>query len=142
MKSHFRSLYVLDGILTLLAQDSSGGLQVKSGEQWIDVPARRELFVCNIGDMLERLTGGRYRSTPHRVRNVSGVDRLSFPLFLDPSWSALVPSLPLDDTPPPAADAAARWDGASLASWQGVYGDYLTNKVAKVFPQLFASVGQ
>ena len=41
-------------------------------------------FVCNVGDMLERLTAGRYVSALHRVRNVSTQDRISMPLFLDP----------------------------------------------------------
>ncbi len=129
------------GLLTLLAQDDSGGLQVKSRDDvWIDVPAEPDVIVCNIGDMLDRLTEGRYRSTPHRVRNTSGRDRLSFPYFFDPSWDAVVTPLPLADSPP--ADAAdQRWDGASLRAWTGTYGDYLSAKVAKVFPDLFAEVG-
>ena len=127
------------GILTLLAQDAAGGLQVRSPDgTWIDVPAEPGVLVCNIGDMLDRLTEGRYRSTPHRVRNTSGSGRLSFPYFFDPSWDAVVTPLPLDDAPP-AADAE-RWDGADLAAWTGPYGDYLTAKVAKVFPDLFADV--
>ena len=43
-----------------------------------------------------------------------------------------------DETPPD--DAATRWDGASVHEWDGVYGDYLTAKVARVFPDLFATV--
>ncbi len=55
------------------------------------------VFVCNLGDMLERLTRGRYLSTPHRVRNDAAHGRLSFPYFFDPSWDATVPELPIDD---------------------------------------------
>jgi len=128
------------GLLTLLAQDDAGGLQVRTpvGE-WLEVPAEPGVFVCNIGDMLDRLTEGRYRSTPHRVRNLSGRGRLSFPFFFDPSWDAVVAPLPLDDSPP-ADDADRRWDGASVHAWTGTYGDYLTAKVARVFPELFADV--
>lgn len=131
------------GLLTLLAQDDCGGLQVRepNGEAWIDVVGDPSLIVCNLGDMLERLTEGRYRSTLHRVRNESGRSRLSFPLFLDPAWSATVPTLPLDGAPPPD-DVDRRWDGASVQAWDGPYGEYLTAKVAKVFPDLFAQVSR
>jgi isopenicillin N synthase-like dioxygenase len=90
-------------------------------------------FVCNIGDMLDRLTGGYYRSTPHRVRNLSGRERLSFPFFFDPAWDAHVPPLPARGT---AETGRPRWDGQDLRAFTGTYGDYLLAKVAKVFPQL------
>ena len=138
------------GLLTILAQDDCGGLQVKmpgavSGtksdedEIWLDVPAEPDVFVVNIGDMLDRLTLGRYRSTAHRVKNSSGRERMSFPFFIDPSWDASVKPLPLDGTPP-SDDAARRWDGTSVQAWTGTYGDYLTAKVSKVFPALFATL--
>lgn len=128
------------GLLTLLAQDGSGGLEVRTPDGcWLDVPAEPGVLVCNIGDMLDKLTEGRYRSTPHRVRNTSGAGRLSFPYFFDPSWDAEVTPLPLDDASPPD-DADRRWDGASVHAWTGPYGEYLTAKVAKVFPDLFARV--
>jgi isopenicillin N synthase-like dioxygenase len=124
------------GLLTLLAQDQLGGLEVRALDRsWIHVEPTPGAIVCNLGDMLERLTGGRYRSTPHRVRNTSGASRLSFPYFFDPSWDATVPALPL-----PAAhdhDRPERWDGGDVLAWEGTYGDYLTAKVAKVFPELF-----
>jgi isopenicillin N synthase-like dioxygenase len=127
------------GLITLLAQDHHGGLQVRTGGAWVDVPADPSVFVVNIGDMLERMTRGLYRSNPHRVRNLSGQDRLSFPLFLDPSWDARVtphPASALAGAVPADDGGASRWDGRSVHAWEGVYGDYLTAKVAKVFPHL------
>ena len=121
------------GLLTLLAQDRHGGLQVKAPDGWIEAPPIEGALVCNIGDMLERLTGGRYRSTPHRVRNVSGHDRLSFPLFFDPNFTAKMVPLPGAAIITGADD---RWDGASVHDFDGTYGDYLLSKVAKVFPNL------
>jgi isopenicillin N synthase-like dioxygenase len=125
------------GLLTLLAHDGTPGLEVRAGREWIAVPADRELIVCNIGDMLDRMTGGRYRSTAHRVRNASRRDRLSFPFFLDPAWDAEVRELPLRGGAPPD-DAATRWDGTSLRTLDGTYGEYLWTKVRKVFPDLAA----
>ncbi len=127
------------GLLTVLAQDSLGGLQVSRRDgTWIDVAPTPGMFVCNLGDMLERLTRGRYLSTPHRVRNDTEHGRLSFPYFFDPSWNATVPVLPIDVDESSPVDRRARWDGADVAAWNGTYGDYLTAKVARVFPDLFA----
>jgi len=123
------------GLLTLLAQDANGGLEVRRRDgTWMPVDPVPGVIVCNLGDMLERLTRGRYRSTPHRVRNTSDAHRFSFPYFFDPSWDATVPTLPL--TPDDDEPAAARWDDADPTAWEGTYGDYLSAKVAKVFTDL------
>ena len=126
------------GLVTLLAQDDSGGLQVAAPGGWIDAPPVPGTLVCNIGDMLDRLTGGWYRSTPHRVRNLSGHGRLSFPFFLDPGFAAEVPPLP--DRAAAGDDGRRRWDGQDLRAFTGSYGDYLLGKVSKVFPQLRSDV--
>ena len=120
-------------LLTLLRQDGVGGPQVHTREGWIEAPPVPDSFVCNIGDMLDRMTGGLYRSTPHRVRlNTSGRDRLSFPLFFDSDFNARIESIRSVATD----DHATRWDGASVHAFEGTYGDYLLGKVGKVFPEL------
>jgi isopenicillin N synthase-like dioxygenase len=126
------------GLLTMLLQDGTGGLQVRSRSGWIDVPPTADAFVCNIGDMLERMTRGRYRSTPHRVRNTSDRSRLSFPFFFDPGWDAEVRPVPAVGDG--ASDAEPRWDGANIHDVTGTYGDYLLAKVSKVFPALGVDV--
>jgi isopenicillin N synthase-like dioxygenase len=83
------------GFVTILAQDSSGGLQVRGpdGETWLDVPPRHGSFVLNVGDIGERWSNGRLRSTPHRVLNRTGRDRYSIPYFFDPGAAAVVEPL-------------------------------------------------
>ena len=122
------------GLLTILRQDDVGGLQVKTGDHWTEATPIPSSFVCNIGDMLDRLSGGLYRSTPHRVLNKSGQSRYSFPFFFDPGFDAEVN--PIFPDRQPTDDAKQRWDGANLDKVKGTYGDYLLGKVAKVFPAL------
>lgn len=129
------------GLLTILLQDHIGGLQVKTPGGWVDAKPIPDTFICNIGDMLERMTRGWYRSTAHRVgRNTTGQDRLSFPLFFDPNYFSEVhpiEGLPIVADPD---DSASRWDKANVHAFHGIYGDYLLNKVSKVFPQLKQNV--
>lgn len=131
------------GLLTLLHQDEVGGLEIWHEDHWLPAPPVPDSFVCNVGDMLERLTAGRYVSALHRARNVSTQDRVSMPLFLDPSFdTVLKPITAL--TPAPTATGrnrpARRWDGTDLATVSGSYGDYLLGKVSKVFPELKSKV--
>jgi isopenicillin N synthase-like dioxygenase len=112
---------------------------VKTAQGWIEAPPIPETLVCNIGDMLDRLTGGYYRSTPHRVRNTSGRERYSFPFFFDPAFDAEIEPLParagLNED-----DSTTRWDKSNVHAFTGSYGDYLLGKVAKVFPDLARDV--
>jgi isopenicillin N synthase-like dioxygenase len=127
------------GLLTILRQDDTGGLEVRTRAGWTVAPPVPGSFVCNLGDMLERMTGGLYRSTPHRVRNTGRAGRVSFAFFFDPSWEAEVKPLPLDRPAAPVR-SAPRWDGGNVHELSGTYGDYLLAKVAKVFPDLGARV--
>jgi len=126
------------GLLTLLRQDEVGGLEVRHRDRWLAAPPAPDSFVCNVGDMLERLTAGRYVSALHRVRNRSGRNRISMPLFLDPGFdSVLEPIFPAPAAPSRHVGVGVqRWDGTDLATLSGTYGDYLLAKVSKVFPEL------
>jgi len=124
--------------LTILKQDRVGGLQIRTGDSWIEAAPIEGTFICNIGDMLDALTLGRYRSTPHRVVNRSTHSRLSLAFFFDPAMSARIRPLPTQAsrTTSPDNDVATRWDGRSPYELSGTYGDYLLDKVSRVFPDL------
>lgn len=130
------------GLLTILLQDDCGGLEVKSGSNWVSAPPVEGSFVCNIGDMLDRMTRGVYRSTPHRVRNAARRDRLSFPFFFDPNFFAPVRPIDLPSGETAPDDWGSRWDKTSVHVFSGTYGDYLLGKVGKVFPELQTNVLQ
>lgn len=124
------------GLLTLLYQDEVGGLQVKHNDTWIDVPYVPDSFVVNIGDMLERLTSGRYVSALHRVFNNSGRARISMPFFFDPDFDAALQPIPGVGPATSRRGDIERWDGRDVHQVSGTYGDYLLGKVAQVFPDL------
>ncbi|PWY90634.1 Clavaminate synthase-like protein [Aspergillus sclerotioniger CBS 115572] len=73
------------GAITLLLQDGHAGLEVQDQEtgEWIGVPADRNAYVINMGQMMSRITGGQYKSSLHRVVNRNSTDRYSVVLFVD-----------------------------------------------------------
>jgi isopenicillin N synthase-like dioxygenase len=79
------------GCLTLLYQDSTGGLQVQGSEgTWLTAHPIEGTFVVNVGELLARWTNDRFHSTPHRVVNRSGCARFSTGLFIDPNADTLI----------------------------------------------------
>jgi isopenicillin N synthase-like dioxygenase len=76
-------------LITLLVGASADGLQIltKQGD-WVGVTSLPEQIVVNVGDMLQRLTNNKLRSTTHRVVNppkeLWGTSRYSIPFFLHP----------------------------------------------------------
>ncbi len=83
------------GSITILWQDDIGGLQVKNrAGQWVDAPKIDGSLVINIGDMLQTWSNDLFASTPHRVRNTSGLARYSIPTFFDPDYETVVECLP------------------------------------------------
>jgi isopenicillin N synthase-like dioxygenase len=76
-------------LITLLMGASADGLQVLNKQhEWVSVTALPDHLVVNVGDMLQRLTNNRLKSTTHRVvnppREMWGTPRYSIPFFLHP----------------------------------------------------------
>jgi isopenicillin N synthase-like dioxygenase len=76
-------------LITLLVGASAGGLEILNhNEEWIPVTALPEQIVVNVGDMLQRLTNNKLKSTTHRVVNPDRefwhTSRFSIPFFLHP----------------------------------------------------------
>ena len=81
------------GLVTLLAQDSVGGLEVcNAAGEWIKAPPIAGTYVVNTGDLLQRWSNDMYKSNMHRVlnRNDSGKSRYSIPFFQDGDNDAMV----------------------------------------------------
>ena len=113
------------GALTLLAQDDVGGLQVLAPDgRWLDVPPTPGALVVNVGDMLQRISNGILKSTPHRVINTSGRERYSCVFFYDPFVNTTIIPHPqcVASHPPVQFDALH-------------YGDFLRSELQAAYVQ-------
>jgi isopenicillin N synthase-like dioxygenase len=88
------------GMITLLAQDPIGGLELlKRDGEWIGAPFIPGTLVINIGDLFQRWTNDIYRSNLHRVINRTGKERYSIPTFFNLDYNAMVTCLPTCQSP-------------------------------------------
>ncbi|XP_048132571.1 protein SRG1-like [Rhodamnia argentea] len=91
------------GLTILLQVNEMEGLQVRKEGKWIPVKPLPNAFVVNVGDILEIVTNGTYRSIEHRATVNSMKERLSIATFYSPKVEGEMgpaPSLITQDKPP------------------------------------------
>ncbi|EGC45710.1 oxidoreductase [Histoplasma capsulatum var. duboisii H88] len=124
------------GILTLLHQDATGGLEVQNSDgKWVAAPYVPESIVVNIGDLMAKVSGGRFVATMHRVRappaaaptltsaapistNTVGTEhfgRFSVPFFFEPGEKCVIKSV--DDADGVGAVVYGEHVRAKMKTW-------------------------
>jgi isopenicillin N synthase-like dioxygenase len=88
-------------------------------KEWVTAHPIPGTLVVNVGDLLARWTNDRFRSTPHRVVNASGRERVSIAAFVDPDHDT-----PIE--PVCAPDTAARYAPTTC-------GEYILGRFDKSF---------
>ncbi|GMN47123.1 hypothetical protein TIFTF001_016300 [Ficus carica] len=80
--------------ITILLQDDSGGLYVRregsEADSWIHVPPVTDALVINVGDVLQIMSNGLYKSVEHRVLPNKNKNRISIPIFVNPGPDAII----------------------------------------------------
>lgn len=94
-------------LITVLPAATQPGLEILTREgEWVAVDAPPGVMVCDTGDMMQLLTGGRIPATTHRVVNppINDGGRLSMPFFLHPHPDHLLEPIAGDTAPIKARD--------------------------------------
>jgi isopenicillin N synthase-like dioxygenase len=113
------------GLVTFVAQDEHGGLQVQLGDEWIDVAPQADAFVVNLGEMMQLVTSGYFAATVHRVISpLLPADRVSLAYFFNPKLESTLSPLTL----PPELAAAAP-GGASREADNPILASYGDNSL-------------
>jgi isopenicillin N synthase-like dioxygenase len=113
-------------LITLLIGASADGLEVLNKQnEWVAVTALPDHIVVNVGDMLQRHTNGKLKSTTHRVVNPPrekwGTSRYSIPFFLHPRSDMRLDCLPSCISP----GEKALWEPISA-------GEFLDERLAEI----------
>jgi isopenicillin N synthase-like dioxygenase len=102
------------GLITIL-YTTKEGLEIFHDNRWVRVPAIKNHFIINTGDVVEILSGGIYRSVLHRVTidyDRFGMDKYSIVHFYDPNKDFVV--VPYD---------------SGMSKYKPIkYGDFMTAK--------------
>ena len=111
------------GFMTILAQDATGGLQLKPRDaDWFPAPCIPHSFIINLGDLLAQWTNGRFMSMPHRVVHTDDKQRLSIALFYHPTFDTKVECLPTCQS----VDNPPKYEPVG-------FGEYILGKYGKIF---------
>nr|AEM62881.1 ACC oxidase 4 [Actinidia chinensis] len=78
------------GLILLFQDDKVSGLQLLKGGEWVDVPPMKHSIVINLGDQLEVITNGKYKSVMHRVIAQPDGNRMSIASFYNPGSDAVI----------------------------------------------------
>ncbi|KAJ0081621.1 hypothetical protein Patl1_09840 [Pistacia atlantica] len=78
------------GLILLFQDDKVSGLQLLKDGQWVDVPPMKHSLVINLGDQLEVITNGKYKSVMHRVLAQPDGNRMSIASFYNPGSDAVI----------------------------------------------------
>ena len=113
-------------LITLLVGASAAGLEVlRHDDVWVPVTAFPEHIVVNVGDMLQRLTNHKFKSTTHRVVNPPQIEwpnpRFSMPFFCHPR-----PNMKLDAMPHLLGEEESPIEGPISA------GEYLEERLREI----------
>ncbi|XP_020688931.1 1-aminocyclopropane-1-carboxylate oxidase-like isoform X2 [Dendrobium catenatum] len=122
------------GLILLFQDDKVGGLQVLKNGQWFDVQPLANTIVINIGDQIEVISNGRYKSALHRVLASANGNRRSIASFYNPALEAVIE--------PAVMSGGGKIEKAGYPRF--VFGDYMEVYAKQKFmdkEQRFQSVG-
>eukprot|EP01018_Ginkgo_biloba_P016905 Gb_07046 [translate_table: standard] len=103
-------------LVTILYQGNVEGLHIQRNGKWMVVPALPNAFVVNLGDLMQVLSNGRYKSVLHRAMVNKTRQRLSFAYLWGPPLSAVVKPAPkLVDSKHPLLYKSLTWNEYLIA---------------------------
>eukprot|EP01018_Ginkgo_biloba_P007269 Gb_08184 [translate_table: standard] len=115
------------GLILLYQDDEVAGLQVLKDGHWFDVQPMPNAIVIDIGDQLEAISNGRYKSAWHRVLPNENGTRRSVASFYNPSYDAVVYPAPQLMTPKLSADKEDDHNGAESSLYpKFLFADYMS----------------